>query len=85
MSERELFRQVACHFAMGAALGALFIASLLVLNVQNILDVVRSSTSPIVVTVILVTGASVYFAFGAAITGFHFLIVDDDHSTGDLR
>ena len=70
---------------MGAALGALFIASLLVLNVQNISDVVLRSTSPIVATVILVVGSSVYFAFGAAITGFHFLIMDEDHSTDEPR
>jgi hypothetical protein len=84
MSERQLFRQVALHFAMGAALGALFIASLLVLNVQNMSDIVLRSTSPLLATVILVTGGAVYFAFGAAITGFHFLIMDED-STPDRR
>ncbi len=82
MSERELFRQVALHFAMGAALGALFIASLLVLNVQNIMNVVWGSPSPAVATAILVTGASVYFAFGAAITGFHFMITGEHPPRG---
>ncbi|MES2196392.1 MAG: hypothetical protein V4517_18380 [Pseudomonadota bacterium] len=85
MSERQLFRQVALHFAMGAMLGALFIASLLVLNVQNLADIVLRSTAPILATVILLTGGSVYFGFGAAITGFHFLIMDHDHSTGGPR
>ncbi len=84
MSERELFRQVALHFAMGAGLGALFIASLLVLNVQNIMNVVWGSPSPAVATAILVTGASVYFAFGAAITGFHFMIMGE-HSARSIR
>ncbi|QWG20268.1 hypothetical protein KMZ68_10760 [Bradyrhizobium sediminis] len=63
MSERELFRRVALHFGMGATLGALFIMSLLVLNVQSISHVVLRSTSPITATIILVTGASMYFAF----------------------
>jgi uncharacterized membrane protein YccC len=82
MSERELFRHVALHFVMGATLGALFMAALLVLNIHSISDVVLHGTNPIVAIIILVTGASVYFAFGAAITGFHFVIMDEDHPDG---
>jgi len=85
MSERELFRHVALHFGMGATLGALFMMSLLVLNVQSVSDVVLRSTSPITATIILVTGASMYFAFGAAITGFYFMIMDEDYPKGGHR
>ena len=82
MSERDLFHRVAVHFVMGAALGALFMAALLVLNVQAISDVVLRSTSPVVATIILVSGVCVYFAFGAAITGFHFLLAEEDDRRG---
>jgi hypothetical protein len=85
MSERELFRHVALDFGMGAALGALFMASLLALNVQSISDIVLRSTSPITAMIILVIGASVYFAFGAAITGFHFVIMDENYPRGGRR
>jgi uncharacterized membrane protein YccC len=85
MSERELFRRVALHFVMGATLGALLVVALLALNIHSISDVVLGGTNPIAATAILVTGASMYFAFGAAITGFHFVIMDDDHPRGAGR
>ena len=40
-----MFHRVAAHFMMGAALGALFMVGLLVLNVHAISDVVLRSTS----------------------------------------
>jgi len=64
---------------MGAALGALFIISLLVMNVQNISQMLQHSTSPAEVTVILIIGASMYFGFGAAVTGFQLAIVDESN------
>jgi len=85
MNERELFRQVALNFAMGAALGAVFVTSLLVLNVQNIADVILRSASPAITMVILVIGGSVYFAFGAAITGFQFVFMEENRSRDDRR
>jgi hypothetical protein len=74
MSERELFRAVAQHFAMGAVLGALFMAILLAIQVHRISDVALHSSNPVVPTTVLIIGAALYFAFGAAVTGFHFVI-----------
>ena len=84
MSERELLQRVAFHFAMGAAIGALFMTTLLVLNIQNLSYVVLRGASPVVATLILVIGGSVYFAFGAAITGFQF-IMDEDYPRSGRR
>jgi hypothetical protein len=77
MSERELFQRLAFHFGMGAAIGALFMTTLLVLNIQNLSHVVLRSPSPVVATLILVIGGSLYFAFNAAITGFNFILDED--------
>jgi len=85
MSERELFRHVALQFMMGAVLGALFMTALLVLNIQSLSDLVLHSTNPIAVSLILLCGASGYFAFGAAITGFHFVIMDGADPIGGRR
>jgi hypothetical protein len=84
MSDRELFRAVVPHFAIGAILGAIFMALLLVIQVNRFSDVVLNSSNPIVVTSILMIGAALYFAFGAAITGFHFVITADPRR-GDRR
>jgi hypothetical protein len=83
-ADRELLRNAAFNGVMGAALGALFIASLLVLNVHDISNMLRHSTSPVAVTIILIAGASMYFAFGAALTWLHFAIMDGSHQ-GDSR
>jgi ABC-type Mn2+/Zn2+ transport system permease subunit len=85
MSDRELFRNLLLNVVMGATLGALFITSLLVLNVHDISDTLQHSSSPVVVAIILITGSSVYFAFGAAITGLHFAITDESRSSGGRR
>jgi hypothetical protein len=84
MSERELFRAVALHFAVGGILGAIFMATLLAIQVNCLSDVVLNSSNPVVVTSILMIGAVLYFAFGAAITGFHFAITED-HRRGGRR
>jgi hypothetical protein len=79
MKERELFRAVALHSAMGAILGALFIVALLAMRVHRISDVVLHSSNSVVVTAILVGGSALYFGFGAAVTGFHFVITAESH------
>jgi hypothetical protein len=55
-------------------LGVLFMTLLLVLNIEDLSEIVARSASPIATTVILFAGT--YFAFGAAITGFHFVVVE---------
>jgi hypothetical protein len=81
MSDRHLFQHVACHFVLGALLGALFTVALLALNDHHLLEVVLASGSPATILVILFFGISANFAFGMAITGFHFVIM---HGTDDL-
>lgn len=76
-TDREMFRSIVLNVAMGASLGASFMGLLFVLNVHSISQTLQHSTSPIAVIIILVAGASMYFAFGAAITGFHFTIMDE--------
>jgi len=78
-ADRELLKNAVLNVVMGAALGALFMASLLVLNVHDISHMLRHSTSPATVTIILIAGASTYFAFGAALTGIHFAIMGGSH------
>lgn len=76
-TDRELFRNLVLNVVMGATLGAVFIVSLLALDVHDISHMLQHSTSPVAVTIVLITGTSIYFAFGAAITGFHFAIMDE--------
>jgi len=78
MSDRQLFQQVLCHFAMGSSIGPVFAAALFALNAREIFDVVHNSSAPITTLVILVLGFSSYFGFGAAITGFVFIVMDRD-------
>ena len=77
MSDRQLFRYVALQFAMGAALGLVFAIVLLTLNLQQVRDLVLNNPAPATNLVILTLGCCAYFAFGAAITGFHFLVASD--------
>jgi hypothetical protein len=75
MSDRQLFQHVARHFVLGALLGTLFTVALLALNSHHLLDVVFESGTPAMTLVILFFGVSANFAFGMAITGFHFAIM----------
>jgi len=61
---------------MGAVLGVFFTAALLALNAHHLFEVVSQSASPATTFVILFFSIAAYFAFAAAITGFHFAIVD---------
>jgi len=78
MNDRWLFRQVALHLLMGGALGAVFAAVLLASNAQHLLQIIQHGSAPITTLIIFVSGISTYFGFGAALTGFHFVIMDDN-------
>jgi hypothetical protein len=78
MSDLQLFRQVMRHFAMGSSIGPIFAAALLALNSQQVLDVVLNSSAPTTTLIIMVIGVSAYFGFGAAITGFVFIVMAED-------
>ena len=78
MNDRQLFRKLLLHFAIGATLGGIFSSVVLILNIQHVLDVVQSSVAPKTTMIILIGGCCTYFAFGATITGFHFILMDND-------
>jgi hypothetical protein len=78
MNDRQLFRKLVLHFAIGATLGGIFSGVLLILNIQHVLDVVQSSVAPKTTMIILIGGCCTYFAFGATITGFNFILMDND-------
>jgi hypothetical protein len=79
MSDQQLLHNLMLNLLIGAVAGAVICTALLLLNAHDIASMLQHSTSPIVATVILITGASMYFAFGAAITGFHFAITDQNY------
>jgi len=83
MNDRLLFRKLLQHSLMGAALGGVFSSVVLAFNIHHALDVVHSSAAPWTLMIILTAGSCLYFAFGAAITGFHFVIMEGD--PGPLR
>jgi hypothetical protein len=78
MNDRQLFRKLLLHFAIGATLGGIFSGVLLILNIQHVLDMVQSSVAPKTTMIMLIGGCCTYFAFGATITGFHFILMDSD-------
>jgi hypothetical protein len=78
MNDRQLFQKLLLHFAIGATLGGIFSGVLLILNIQHLLDVVQSSVAPETTVIILIGGCCTHFAFGATITGFHFILMDND-------
>lgn len=62
---------------MGSSIGSIFAAALLASN-ADLSDVVLNSNSPTKTLIILTLGISVVFGFGAAITGFVFIVTDGD-------
>ena len=78
MNDRKLLQEVAFHLMMGAALGAIFAILLLAFDAQHLLHVILHGTAPTPTLIVFVSFLSMYFGFGAAITGFHFVISDDN-------
>jgi hypothetical protein len=54
MNDRQLFRKLLLHFAIGATLGGIFSGVLLILNIQRVLDGVQSSVAPKTTMIILI-------------------------------
>jgi hypothetical protein len=73
---RQLLRQLAGHLMMGASLGALLAVWMLQTNFQRIFDVIAGSEMPVLMHAIFVIGLAGYFAFGAALTAFLFIVSD---------
>jgi hypothetical protein len=77
MNDRKLLQAVAFHLVMGATLGAIFAVLLLAVDAQHLLDVILHGIAPTQTLIVFVSFISMYFGFGAAITGFHFVIMED--------
>jgi hypothetical protein len=80
MNDRKLLQAVTFHLVMGAALGAIFAVLLLAVDAQHLLHVILHSTAPTQTLIVFVSFISMYFGFGAAITGFHFVISENNFS-----
>ena len=81
MNDRKFLQAVALQLMMGATLGAIFAALLLAVDAQHLLHVILHGTAPMLTLIVFVSFISMYFGFAAAITGFHFVIMEDkrDH------
>jgi len=77
ISDRKLFGELALHLLMGAAMGAILAVLLLAVDAQHLLRIIRHGSAPNATLIVFVAFISMYFAFGAAITGFHFVIMED--------
>jgi hypothetical protein len=75
--ERRKWLQVAGHFGMGAAFGAVFALIVLYKNYFGLAGVIDTSEAPMLVRTIFVVGMAGSFAFLSAITGFLFLVHED--------
>jgi hypothetical protein len=73
----RLLRATAGQFLMGAMMGALFVGVIMLANAKIVAAIVDGSPFPIATTVIVFAGPMLYFAFGAAITGFLFLVSEN--------
>jgi hypothetical protein len=78
MTDRWLFRQVACQAMMGGALGTTLALGLLALNCQHLRDIIAGSPAPYVLSSMFIGGLSIYLAFGAAVTGFLFILQEEE-------
>jgi hypothetical protein len=74
-SDIRLLRGVAAQFLMGGVMGALFAGVILLANLWRI-ALIADTQFPLATLIIFCAGSVLYFAFGAGITGFLFLVSD---------
>jgi hypothetical protein len=75
-SDYRLLRAVAAQSGMGAILGALFFGVMLFADMFGIRTAIFGAEFPLTTLLIFGVVVASHFAFGAAITGFLFLISD---------
>jgi hypothetical protein len=75
-ADYRLLRGVAGQFVMGAVLGALFVGVIILADMQGVGAAIAAANFPLATLAIFCVGPVLYFAFGAAITGFLFLVSD---------
>ena len=79
-SDQELFKRILCQFLVGGGLGVLLSVALLLTNANQLYQLITNSPSPNVLLCIFVSGLSMYIGFGAAITGFLFVLAEGRRS-----
>jgi hypothetical protein len=75
-SDQRLLRGVIAQFLMGATMGAVLVGLIVLTDVSRIEAMIAGTAFPVTTLVIFCAGAMLYCAFGAAITGFLFLVSD---------
>jgi len=63
---------------MGGALGMTLALVLLASNCQHLRDIIADSPAPYVLSSVFIGGLSIYLAFGAAVTGFLFILQEEE-------
>ena len=76
MTDRQMFRNLWPHAAIGAALGAVFAGIFLMTNARHSLDLIENSVAPQTTLIILIGASCAYLAFGATITGLYFVLME---------
>ncbi len=73
-SDHQLLRAVAVHSAMGAVLGTIFFAAMLIADMFGIRGMIANAELPLTTCVISGIVIISHFAFGAGLTGFLFVL-----------
>lgn len=71
-----MLRAVAAQFAMGATMGALLVGVVVLTDAGGVGAAIAGTAFPGTTLAIVCIAPVLYFAFGAAITGFLFLVSD---------
>lgn len=70
--------KLAAHLAMGGLLGTALAVSLVIMNVRNILELIAHSSAPWLTGIVFVSIFSLFCAVGATLTGFIFILAEED-------
>jgi hypothetical protein len=76
-SDRALFKRILCQFLFGSGLGVLLSIALLLSNARQLFELITNGPSPYILLCIFVCGPSMYIGFGAAVTGFLFVVAEN--------
>jgi len=74
--DASIVLQMACHTAMGIALGLAFSFALALIDRSALAVLIAHSSEPTTTTIILVSFFTLAFGVGATLTGFVFTMID---------
>jgi hypothetical protein len=72
----SIMLEMACHTAMGIALGLAFSFALALIDNSTLAVLIAHSSEPTTTTIILVSFFTLAFGVGATLTGFVFTMID---------